>query len=145
MNAPIRTENDLDQVGAIGTSTLYPDRLKILIGSASCGVAAGAREVEAAAVQTVEQLQLDATVSRTGCIGFCQREPIVDLVLPDGPRVSYGNVTPKKIRSLLESYAEQKDLKPETALCRFEGEQYVPTGRTHLYPGSTNGINRAIA
>jgi len=142
MTAPIRTENDLDQVGVIGTSTLYPDRLKVLIGSASCGIAAGARDVETAAVEAVKQLQLEATVSRTGCIGFCQREPIVDLVLPDGPRVSYGNVTPKKIRSLLERYAEQKDLKPQTALCRFESEQNVPMGKTHQYPESTNGVSQ---
>lgn len=85
---PIRTEDDLARLGKLGTSTLYPDRLKILVGSASCGIAAGAREVEAAAVEAIEQLGLDATVSRTGCIGFCQQEPLVDLLLPGGPRSS---------------------------------------------------------
>ena len=65
-------------------------RLKILIGSASCGVAVGRPGVEAAAVEAVEELGLDAVVCRTGCIGFCAQEPLLDLVLPDGPRVSYG-------------------------------------------------------
>ena len=70
-------------------------------------MAVGAREVEAAALEAVKELGLDAVVARTGCIGFCQREPLVDLVLPDGPRVSYGNMTAKTIRSLLEAYAPE--------------------------------------
>ena len=44
-------------------------------------------------------------MARTGCIGFCQREPLLDLVLPDGPRISYGNMTAKKTTELLEAYA----------------------------------------
>ena len=50
MSQPIRTQDDLDRIGAIGEATLYPNRLKIMIGSASCGLAAGAAEVEAAAI-----------------------------------------------------------------------------------------------
>ena len=140
MTEPIRTEDDLARLGTLGTSTLYPDRLKILIGSASCGIAAGAREVEAAVVEAVEQLGLDATVSRTGCIGFCQREPLVDLLLPGGPRVSYHSMTAKKIRRLLEAYAAEEDLKPKTALCRFQNELHVATGETRSYPAATNGL-----
>jgi len=140
MSQGVRTEDDLDRIGAIGTSTLYPQRLKILIGSASCGIAAGAREVEAAAIEAVEQLGLDATVSRTGCVGFCQREPLVDLVLPDGPRLSYGNVTAKRIRSLLAAYAAEKDLKPKTVLWRLDSEQHVATGECHDYAPSANGL-----
>ena len=140
MSQPIRTEDDLNRVGAIGSSTLYPDKLKVMIGSASCGLAAGAREVEAAAIEAVDELNLDATVSRTGCIGFCQQEPLVDLLLPHGPRLTYAQMTPKKVRSLLEAYAAQKDAKPATALCRFESEEHVATGETHRYASSTNGL-----
>jgi len=140
MSQPIRTEDDLKRLGQIGAAMLYPKRLKILIGSASCGIAAGARDVEAAATEAVEQLGLDATVSRTGCIGFCQREPLVDLVLPDGPRLSYGNMTAKRIRSLLEAYAQGKDLKPKTALCRRQSEEHLAADETHEYPISTNGL-----
>ena len=53
MNRPLRNAADLDGAEAAGQATLYPDRLKILIGSASCGVAVGARAIEAAAVQAV--------------------------------------------------------------------------------------------
>jgi len=145
MSRIIRTEDDLDRIGAIGNSTLYPDRLKVMIGSATCGLAAGAREVEAAAIEAVDELKLDAAVSRTGCIGFCQQEPLVDLLLPHGPRVSYGHMTPKKVRNLLEAYAAGEDAKPATALCRFQSEEHVATGQTHRYASSTNGLDKVPA
>ena len=141
MSDLIRTEGDLDQIGVTGTSTLYPDRLKILIGSATCGIAAGARDVEAAAVEAVKELHLDAVVRRTGCIGFCQREPLLDLVIPNGPRVSYADMTAKKTRLLLESYASKQDLKPNFALCRFDGEEHVATGEVHRYAAPSNGLS----
>ncbi|MGD0653056.1 MAG: NADH-quinone oxidoreductase subunit NuoF [Thermoguttaceae bacterium] len=133
MSRTIRNTADLDQAAAAGLATLFPKRLKIIIGSASCGVAVGARAVEAAAVQAVNELGLDAVVCRTGCIGFCAKEPLLDLVLPDRLRLSYGNMTPEKTRRLLEAYSTQGDLKPEWVLGRFEGEQYVSTGEVHTY------------
>jgi NADH:ubiquinone oxidoreductase subunit F (NADH-binding)/Pyruvate/2-oxoacid:ferredoxin oxidoreductase delta subunit/(2Fe-2S) ferredoxin len=141
MSKPIRTESDLDRISATGTAALYPDGLKILIGSASCGVAAGAREVEAAALEAVKDLNLNATVSRTGCIGFCQQEPLLDLMIPNGPRVSYHHMTPRKTRRLLEAYAADKDLKTDLALCRFESESHVTTGQIHKYEPSSNGLS----
>ncbi len=145
MTQPIRTSEDLDTVAQAGASTLYPERLKIMIGSASCGIAAGAREVEAAAAQAVKDLDLDAVVSRTGCIGFCQREPLVDLLPPDGPRVTYANMTAKKVRRLLEAYASERDLKPKTALCRFEKEEHLALDAVHAYPPSKNGVGEVPA
>jgi len=133
MSRPIRNAADLDQLAAAGMATLYPQRLKILVGSASCGVAMGARAVEAAARQAVSELGLDAAVCRTGCIGFCSQEPLLDLVLPSGPRVSYGKMTAQKTRTLLEGYAKSKDLKPEWALGRFSSEEHVSTGESHPY------------
>lgn len=133
MSQRIRNAADLDQAAAAGAATLYPRRLKILVGSASCGIAMGARAVEAAARRAVDELGLDAVVCRTGCIGFCTHEPLVDLVLPDGQRVSYGNMTAATTRSLLEAYAARGDLKPELALGRFPAEEHVSTGEVHQY------------
>jgi len=133
MNRPIRNAFDLDDAKAAGLATLYPGRLKILIGSASCGIAVGARAVEAAARHAVEELGLDAVLARTGCIGFCAREPLLDLVLPNGPRVSYGNMTPEKTGRLLSAYA-QGNLLPDLALGRFAGEELISLGERHEYP-----------
>jgi NADH:ubiquinone oxidoreductase subunit F (NADH-binding)/Pyruvate/2-oxoacid:ferredoxin oxidoreductase delta subunit/(2Fe-2S) ferredoxin len=142
MSARIRTSQDLDALGAAGAATLYPDRLKILIGAASCGLAAGAAEVEAAAIQAVKELKLDAVVARTGCIGFCQREPLVDVVQPGGPRLSFGNMTAANVRKLLKGYAETGQLPAEMALCRFQSEQNVPQGQTHTYAVGANGAGK---
>ncbi len=140
MSQAVRTEADLDRLGSSGTAALYPRRLKILVGSASCGIAAGARQIEEAAQQAVEELKLDAVVSRTGCIGFCQREPLLDFMIPSGPRITYANMTPKKTRDLLAAYAAEKDAKPKWALCRFQAEEHVSLGETHQYAPSTNGV-----
>ena len=137
MNRPIRNVADLDQAEAAGLATLYPNRLKILVGSASCGVAMGARAVEDAARRAVEQLKLDAVVCRTGCIGFCGREPLLDLVIPGGPRVSYPNMTAEKTRQLLAGYAQGGDLQLKSALGRFDGEEHVLTGTAHKYGSDT--------
>jgi len=134
MSRRIRSLADLQAAAAAGRATLYPSRLKILVGSASCGVAVGARAVEAAARRAVDQLGLDAAVCRTGCIGFCAKEPLLDLVLPNGPRVSYAHMTPEKTLAVLEAYASRQDLKPELALGRFEREEHVSTGGFHQYP-----------
>jgi NADH:ubiquinone oxidoreductase subunit F (NADH-binding)/(2Fe-2S) ferredoxin len=130
----------LDRAAAAGRATLYPERLKILIGSATCGVAMGARAVEAAARRAVEDLGLDAAVCRTGCIGFCSREPLLDLVLPGGPRVSYGRMDADKTRALLAAYAATGDLKPEWALGRFDREEHVSTGEVHQYPNGPDQL-----
>lgn len=127
MSRVIRNFADLDRAGAAGRESLHPKRLKVLIGSASCGVAVGARAVEAAARRAVEELGLDAVVGRTGCIGFCAQEPLLDLVLPGGTRVCYGQMTPEKTRQLLAACA-RGDLQPASALGRFRSEELVSTG-----------------
>jgi NADH:ubiquinone oxidoreductase subunit F (NADH-binding)/NAD-dependent dihydropyrimidine dehydrogenase PreA subunit/(2Fe-2S) ferredoxin len=142
MSAVIRTRADLDKAAASGLSALYPPRLKILVGSASCGLAAGSAAVEEAATSAVKQLGIEAVVARTGCIGFCQREPIVDLLLPGGPRITYANVTARSIRALLEAYASGGDLKPGSALCRWQREEHAADGTVHEYPVSANGVGR---
>jgi NADH:ubiquinone oxidoreductase subunit F (NADH-binding) len=139
MSRTIRNAADLDRAALAGSETMYPNRLKIMIGSASCGVAVGARDIEAAAKQAVKELGLDAVVCRTGCIGYCAKEPLLDLVLPGRLRLSYGEMTPEKTRSLLTGYAAWGDLKPETALGRFDSEEYVSTGEVHTYsPGAAD-------
>ena len=136
MSKPIRTVEDLKGAEAAGLRTLYPEKLKVLVGSASCGLAVGAGAVEAAAIASVKELGLDATVARTGCIGFCSQEPLLDLVLPNGPRISYANMTPEKTRSLLAAYAKDGDLLPDLALGRFTSEEHILTGEAHVYPAS---------
>ena len=71
--------------------------IRVLVGMATCGIAAGARAVLTAFVDEVAKRQLkNVTVTQTGCIGICQFEPVVEIVEPGKDKVTYVKMTPEK-------------------------------------------------
>ena len=71
---------------------------RVVIGMATCGIAAGARPVLNAFSQEIEKRKLDhVTVSQTGCIGMCQYEPIVEVIQPGKDKITYIKMTPDKV------------------------------------------------
>lgn len=93
-----------------------PGKARVLIGTGTCGCAAGAEQVLAAARETIAELDIEVTVGETGCIGLCYAEPLVELQRPDGPRVLYGNVTQASIGELLTGFFLKEDLNASMAL-----------------------------
>ena len=78
---------------------------RIVVGMATCGIAAGARPVLNALVETVAKENLDnVTVTQTGCIGMCRLEPIVEVFVPDQERVTYVKMTPEKVPEIIEQH-----------------------------------------
>ena len=71
-------------------------RPRLRVGTALCGLAAGADAVVAALRGALERQGVDARVSEVGCIGLCYAEPLLDVQLPGGPRVFYGNFDPER-------------------------------------------------
>ncbi len=70
---------------------------RIVVGMATCGIAAGARPVLNAFVDEVGKRQLsDVMVTQTGCIGICQDEPVVEVYAPGKEKVTYVKMTPEK-------------------------------------------------
>jgi NADH:ubiquinone oxidoreductase subunit F (NADH-binding)/(2Fe-2S) ferredoxin len=138
MTTAVKNLGDLEKLASAGSATLYPKGVKILVGSGTCGLAMGARTVEDAALATVKKLNADATVSRTGCIGFCSQEPLLDIVLPGGPRVSFGRMTAQKTKSVLTAYFTKGNFGGEKPLGKFSAEDHVLTGDVHAY-----GSNKA--
>ena len=71
---------------------------RIVVGMATCGIAAGARPVLNAFVEGVNKEGLESTVSvtQTGCIGICQYEPVVEIEIPGEEKVTYVKMTPEK-------------------------------------------------
>ena len=61
-------------------------------------------------------------------------------MLPNGPRISYGNMTPEKARQLIAAYAKNGDLQPNWALGRFHSEELVSTGEVRTYPEQSCGL-----
>jgi len=77
----------------------------IVVGMGTCGIAAGARETMLALIDELKKRrQTNVTVSETGCVGLCVKEPIVEIQLPGAEKVVYGNVTPARARQLVTSH-----------------------------------------
>ncbi len=70
---------------------------RILVGMATCGIAAGAKPVLNAFVEEVAKRELkDVMVTQTGCIGICQYEPVVEVITPGKEKVTYVKMTAEK-------------------------------------------------
>lgn len=71
--------------------------IRVLVGMATCGIAAGARPVLTAIVDEVAKRGLqNVMVTQTGCIGICQFEPVVEIVEPGKEKVTYVKMTAEK-------------------------------------------------
>jgi NADH:ubiquinone oxidoreductase subunit F (NADH-binding)/(2Fe-2S) ferredoxin/NAD-dependent dihydropyrimidine dehydrogenase PreA subunit len=95
------------------------DKPLIFIGSATCGKAAGVTELQAILDDELPKLGVDVELIPTGCIGMCYAEPLVDVKMPNQPRVSYSSVTPKKLRDILKSHVQEGQPLADFALGTF--------------------------
>ena len=81
------------------------DVTRIVVGMATCGIAAGARPVLNALVDEVAKRNLKGvTVSQTGCIGMCQYEPIVEIMEPGKEKVTYVKMTAEKAGKVINEH-----------------------------------------
>ena len=70
---------------------------RVVVGMATCGIAAGARPVLAAFTDEVARRGVsNVTIAQTGCIGICQYEPVVEVFEPGREKVTYVKMTPEK-------------------------------------------------
>ncbi len=78
---------------------------QVVVGMGTCGIAAGARETMKAILDTIEKESLNGIiVTQTGCIGLCEKEPIVQVTIGDQPKVTYGKVNPEVAKKILEEH-----------------------------------------
>lgn len=71
--------------------------IRVVVGMATCGIAAGARPVLQAFTDEVAKRKLqNVTVAQTGCIGICQYEPVVEITEPGKEKVTYVKMTAEK-------------------------------------------------
>ena len=79
--------------------------IKVLVGMATCGIAAGARPVLQALLEEIGKRKLsDVSVTQTGCIGICQYEPVVEIVEPGKEKVTYVNVNPEMVPTIVSQH-----------------------------------------
>ena len=89
--------------------------VRVVVGMATCGIAAGARPVLNAFVEEVNNsgLASKVTVSQTGCVGLCQYEPIVEIYEAGKEKVTYVKMTPEKAKTVVEKHLQNGEIVAE--------------------------------
>ena len=102
----IESAKDLEVISENYSKKLYyPEAVKVNVGIASCGIAAGAQaSLEKAAKEFPGNNGV--SINQTGCIGFCEREPLVEIFEKGKPRLLYKNITEDKILDMIQGYRE---------------------------------------
>ena len=78
---------------------------RVIVGMATCGIAAGARPVMLKFLEEIKDRDLQhVTVSQTGCIGMCRLEPMVDVILPGQEKVTYVKVKPEMVERIVTEH-----------------------------------------
>ena len=91
--------------GSIGLREEDKNCKRIVVGMATCGIAAGARPVLLAFMDEVNKRGLlDVTVAQTGCIGMCRLEPIVEISVPGKEKVTYVKVNPDMVPRIVSEH-----------------------------------------
>ena len=79
--------------------------LRVVVGMATCGIAAGARPIMAKFVDEAAKRNLtNVTVAQTGCIGMCRFEPIAEVLIPGKEKVTYVQLTEEKVARIVADH-----------------------------------------
>ena len=92
---------------------------EIIVGMGTCGIAAGAREVMQSIMDEIDKRDLDVIVSQTGCIGMCEKEPLVDVKLPDEDRITYGDVDAEKAKKIVVGHVINGNLLDDLVVAKL--------------------------
>jgi len=105
----ITTLSQLKNIREKGLRYLYPDnRVRIAVGMATCGLATGAEPVFNNLAAMAKDKEDQILVVPVGCIGYCQREPLVDILTPGLPRITFANVSDDKLKKIVEDLREHR-------------------------------------
>ena len=90
------------------------DTIRVVVGMATCGIAAGARPVLNAFVEEINKRGLgNVQVTQTGCIGVCRLEPIVEVYVPGQEKVTYVKMTAEKVPTIVAQHIVNKQVVTE--------------------------------
>ena len=98
------------------------EEVRVVVGMATCGIAAGARPVLSALVEEVEALGLSGkvSVSQTGCIGICQYEPIVEIIEAGKDKVTYVKMDADKAKRVAKEHLKDGKVVSEYTLANVK-------------------------
>ena len=96
---------------------------RVVVGMATCGIAAGARPVLNTFVEEVAKSELSdkVTVTQTGCIGICQYEPVVEIIEDGKDNVTYVKMTAEKAAEVVEKHLKGGNVIAEYTISNYKG------------------------
>ena len=98
-------ENSIKKVNLRETGENAGDTIELMVGMATCGIAAGARETLKALMETIQSNNLEnVKIVQVGCLGFCHSEPTVQLNMPNQEPILYGNVDKETASKIVEEH-----------------------------------------
>ena len=94
--------------------------IRIVVGMATCGIAAGARPVLTTFAEEISNANLadKVTVTQTGCIGICQFEPVVEIYDAQG-KTTYVKMTPEKVATVVEKHLKGGNVVEEFTIANY--------------------------
>ena len=103
------------------TSTRCTDTKTIVIGMGTCGIAAGAREIMDEVLKELQRRGIgDVSVQTTGCIGMCQQEPLLDVIIPGKERITYGKITRADVKRIIAEHVVNGRIVTDLAIGRAD-------------------------
>ena len=127
----IRTYADWQKVKRDGMQRFLPGNIKVSVGLGSCGIAAGSQNVYSIFQEEAARTPLDFSLTKTGCLGFCGEEPLVNVLKPSSPLLVYHKVTEKDAREIIRRLAAN-EIYDRKVFCKIEKVEnyFEPRGIT---------------
>ncbi|HPX56581.1 MAG TPA: NADH-ubiquinone oxidoreductase-F iron-sulfur binding region domain-containing protein [Syntrophales bacterium] len=129
----INTLEALNKAAKKGQDALFPaKKIRIAVGMATNSIAAGARSVYEALAEELKNRNLKFELTQTGSMGFDSMEPLVDFVVPNKPRLSFGKATVEKVPVLLDQVVNL-NLDTEQPFYRVDEQENILSGEKTKY------------
>lgn len=114
----VKTLDDLKKMRETLRATLnireksdHPEQMvQIRVSMATCGIAAGAKEIMSYFIEALDREEIDALVTQTGCMGYCYAEPTIEVTIPGKEPVVYGHVNKEKVDDIINRHIRQGEL-----------------------------------
>ena len=123
----IKSLEDLRKIKAesqLQTKARKSNDTQVIIGMGTCGIAAGAREVMTAVLEELAKRNLNnVSVLQTGCIGMCQKEPLMDIVRPGEDRVTSGPVYPTDVPRIIAEHLVNGNIVEDLVVAKIPNKE----------------------
>ncbi len=134
VNFRIDSLDSLEMVKHRGLKKLLPDIPRVSVGLATCGIAAGGNVIYEGLKELIEKEKIDAYLTKTGCFGICNEEPLVNVRLPGMPIVIFSKLTKEDLPHIVNFI--KTGILPENnknVLCKIEQWDHITTENPITY------------